>query len=286
MVRLIKTVIITDSTCDLDRKSQEQLDVKVVSLTVSFDNMEYKDGFGGALKKLFYKKLRSGRIIPTTSQPSPDEFLSIFKENMEQGNEVIYIGISSNSSGTLQAARIAKELCGYDKIYIVDSMQLSHGMEVLVRMACDMRNKGYSAAEIVGKIEETVPRVRFITYVENLKHLSRGGRLKRYSVYDDGKLNTKTLVSMINGRFTAVGLGRGRQSAFEKIYEFMNKYIPDEKMPVILTHADSCENLQSFEQFLKTKGMSYKYNYSEIGAVIGSHMGPGTVGIAYIEKTV
>ena len=109
------TVIITDSTCDLTAEAQQQLGVVVVPLTVSYNDVNYNDGFNEADRKHFFDGLRNGKIVPVTSQPSPDEFLSVFNRNKESGNEVVYIGISSNSSGTVQAAKVAKNLCGYDK---------------------------------------------------------------------------------------------------------------------------------------------------------------------------
>ncbi|MBP0980410.1 MAG: DegV family protein [Oscillospiraceae bacterium] len=280
----MKTVIITDSTCDLTIESQQQLDVEVVPLTVSYNNVNYDDGFNEANRGLFFDGLRNGKIVPITSQPSPDKFLSVFNKNKELGNEVVYIGISSNSSGTVQAARVAKNLCGYDKIHIIDSMQLSHGLEVLIRFACSLRDKGKMASEIVKEISHTIPKVRFISYVDSLKFLKKGGRVEKYSAFDDGRLNMKTLVSMINGRFTPVGVCRGSQIAFEKFYEFMDKHQPDENMPMVLTNADNKENMIKVKDFLLERGMDFNYNFSEIGQVIGSHMGPGTVGLAYIEK--
>lgn len=280
----MKTVIITDSTCDITRSVRQQLNVEVVPLSISYNDFCYKDDFGEKDRKSFYSDLRSGSIVPMTSQPSPDDFLTVFEENRRLGNEMVYIGISSNSSGTIQAAKVARELCGYDKIHIIDSMQLSHGLEVLVRLACNLRDKGKQAVDIVKEITDSIPKVRFLSYVDSLKYLKKGGRVGKYSAFDDGRLNMKTLVSMINGRFTPVGVCRGSQIAFEKFYEFMNKHLPDDSLPMVITHADNIESMQKFKDFLADKGMKFDCYHSEIGGVIGSHMGPGTVGIAYIEK--
>jgi len=219
-----------------------------------------------------------------TSQPSPDEFIKVFKKHKEQGNDVIYIGISSYSSGTLQSAKIAKQLLDYDRIYIIDSMQLSHGLEVLIRLACNLRDMGESAMNVAERIKAAVPKVRFLTFVNNLKYLSRGGRVKRFSEHDGGKQNMKTLVTMSDGKFSPFDVARGRYGAFEKMHSIMHRHSVDEMFPVVLTHADNREDMHRFEKFLKTKGMIYNYSYSQIGRVIGSHMSPGTVGIAYIEK--
>ncbi len=280
----MKIAIVTDSTCDLQVCDWQKLDVDVVPLTVNFANSSFKDGYDENAKRDIYSQMRAGDVKLMTSQPSPEEFLRIFNHHKELGNDIIYIGISSKSSGTLQAAQIARLMCDYDRIHIIDSLQLSHGLQLLVRIACRLRDEGRNCQEIVTEIRDIIPKVRFITYVDNLKYLIQGGRVKNYTSHDNGRFNMKTLVSMIDGRFTPINTARGKIGAFEKIYELMQKMKVDERLPVVLTHADNAETMHSFENYLKSKGSVYNYLHSEIGSVIGSHMGPGTVGIAYIEK--
>lgn len=260
------------------------LDVDVVPLTVTFNGKTYKDGFGGVLKKLFFSRLRSGAIEPVTSQPSPDEFFTVYNKHKQQGNEVVYIGISSRSSGTLQAARIARSMCDYEHIHIVDSYNLSHGLEALVRTACRLRDHGYSAKEIVRKINELVPKVKSVSVVESMRFLNRGGRVQTEELSGHNSLSLKNLVAICDGRFTPVATARGRAGAFEKIYKMMSESHINDKLPVILTHSDCREGVRRLENFLVSKGMDFEYIHSEIGSVIGTHFGPDTVGIAYVEK--
>ena len=137
---------------------------------------------------------------------------------------------------------------------------------------------GYLAADavipVVGRVNGTIVKRDF----------TEGGRVNKFTNHDSGRFNMKTLVSMIDGRFTPTENVRGKIAAFERMHEIMQTVKVDEKQPVIITHADSHRTMLSFEIFLKSKGNMLNYIYSEIGSVIGSHMGPGTVGIAYIEK--
>ncbi len=283
-MRKISTVIVTDSTCDMRKEVSLLLEVEVVPLTVTFGNATYNDGFGGIMKKLFFSRLRSESITPITSQPSPDEFLTVFNKHKRLGNEVVYIGISSKSSGTLQAAGIAKDMCNYEHIHIVDSYNLSHGLEVLVRIGCRLRDRGESARQIAEKLKEISPKIHNVSIVDTLKYLVRGGRVRNASPLSDGRLGMKNLVGIINGVFTPISLERGRVGAFEKIYNSLKKHDVNPELPVILTHADNKEHMYQLEHYLKSKGLDLEYIHSEIGAVIGTHMGPGTVGIAYVEK--
>ncbi len=280
----MSTIIITDSTCDITLDVRKQLCVEVVPLTVNFNDNSIRDGYDESRKRSIYRHMRMGNARLMTSQPAPDEFIRIFNRCKANGDDVIYIGISSRSSGTLQAAKIARMMCDYDRIHIIDSLQLSHGLQVLVRIACRLRDEGRTASEIVAEIMAVIPKVRFITYVDSLKYLIEGGRVNKYTNHDSGRFNMKTLVSMIDGKFTPIGTARGKIGAFEKIHELMKRMKVDEKLPVVLTHADCPRTLLSFEIYLKSQGSMFNYIHSEIGSVIGSHMGPGTVGIAYIEK--
>ena len=276
--------IVTDSTCDMRKEISLLLDVEVIPLKVSFDNTTHDDDFGSIIRKIFYTRMRAGKICPMTSQPSPDDFLTVFKKHKKLGNDIIYIGISSRSSGTLQTANIARSMCDYDRIHIVDSHNLSQGLEVLVRIACGLRDKGMSALRIVSKLKETAPKIHNISVVDTLNYLVRGGRVSNPAPLSDGRLGMKNLVGLINGVFTPVGIVRGRTKAFEKIYDSIVSHGINADLPVILTHADSREGMYRLEEFLKGKGLDMEYIHSEIGAVIGTHMGPGTVGIAYVEK--
>ncbi len=260
------------------------LEVEVVPLKVSFSNITYDDGFGGIMRKLFYNRLRSGSISPMTSQPSPDKFLTVFNKYKQLGDEIVYIGISSRSSGTLQAARIARDMCDYEHIHIVDSYNLSPGLEVLVRIACGLRDKGEKAHRIVEKLKETAPKIHNVSVMDSLDHLVRGGRVSSDYPLSDGRLGMKNLVGLINGVFTPMSVERGRIGAFEKIYSSIRAHGINPELPVILTHADNREHMYQLEHFLKSKGLDLEYIHSEIGAVIGTHLGPGAVGIAYVEK--
>ena len=102
----------------------------------------------------FFDMLRESEVNPTTSQPTPRDFLAVFEQFNQKGEEVVYIGVSSALSGTLQSARIAADMSGYDKIYIVDSLSATLGVEILVRYACKLRDMGKNGAQVARAVEE------------------------------------------------------------------------------------------------------------------------------------
>ena len=279
----MKTVIITDSTCDLTREQLAQLDVEAVSLSVNFSDKSYRDGVD-ITKRDFFKMLAESKENPTTSQPSPEDFLTLFEKHKQQGNQVVYIGISSVLSGTVQSAQIAKGMCGYDDIYIVDSLSATAGIELLLRIACDMRDAGASAGEIAAELTAVVPKMRLYAYVDTLKYLVRGGRVSKTAGAIGGALGVKPLITIADGAVLSLGTARGQKGAFEKMCSIVKDADIDTSKPVMLTHTVPEENMHLFEAYLMEKGVNYDWIYGEVGSVIGTHVGPGAVAVAYIVK--
>ncbi|MBQ8603939.1 MAG: DegV family protein [Oscillospiraceae bacterium] len=279
----MKTVIITDSTCDLTREQLAQLDVEAVSLSVNFSDKSYRDGVD-ITKRDFFKMLAESKENPTTSQPSPEDFLTLFEKHKQQGNQVVYIGISSVLSGTVQSAQIAKGMCGYDDIYIVDSLSATAGIELLLRIACDMRDAGASAGEIAAELTALVPKMRLYAYVDTLKYLVRGGRVSKTAGAIGGALGVKPLITIADGAVLSLGTARGQKGAFEKMCSIVKDADIDTSKPVMLTHTVPEENMHLFEAYLMEKGVNYDWIYGEVGSVIGTHVGPGAVAVAYIVK--
>lgn len=279
----MKTVILTDSTCDLTQEQLKALDVEAVPLTVNFNGKSYRDNID-ITKEEFYKMLVSEAESPTTSQPSPEAFLEVFDKHKAEGNEIVFIGLSSVLSGTIQSAKIAKEMCDYDKIYIVDSQSATAGIEVLVRVACRLRNEGKSACEIAEKVTELVPRLRLFFFVDTLKYLVKGGRLSKTAGFVGGALSIKPILTVAEGSVVSIGTARGLKGGFEKLYNIIAEADIDTSLPMELVYTANEENLHSFEMYMSEKGMKYDWIYGEAGSVIGTHADPGAVAVVYFVK--
>ena len=242
----MNTVIITDSTCDIDKNVLQQLNVEMIPLTVLFGEESYRDGVD-LTKAEFFEKLASSTVNPTTSQPAPELFLEVFNRYKAEGKEIVYIGISSVLSGTLQSARIAKEMCGYDKIYLVDSLSATAGIDILVRVACSMRDSGENAEAIAVRLEQLVPKIRVYAYVDTLRYLVRGGRVSKVAGAIGGALGVKPLIAVGNGAVVSIGTARGQKLAFEKLCNIVKEADIDISMPMILTNSVNEENMRLFE---------------------------------------
>lgn len=279
----MKPIIVTDSTCDIEKSILDKMNVDMVPLTVIFGEENFRDGVD-ITKKEFFEKLASSTVNPTTSQPTPELFLEVFNKHKAEGNEVVYIGISSVLSGTMQSAKIAKEMCDYDKIYLVDSLSATAGIDMLVRVACAMRDNGETAKAIVERIEQLVPKVRIYAYVDTLKYLVRGGRVSKVAGAIGGALGVKPLIAVGDGAVVSIGTARGQKLAFDKLCNIVKDADIDTSLPMMLLNSENEENMRLMEVYMQENGVNYDWNYGEVGSVIGTHVGPGAVAVAYFVK--
>jgi DegV family protein with EDD domain len=274
--------IITDSTCDIPLEQQRSLGIDIVSLSVIFDGEKFTDGVD--LKKdEFYEKLAKSENLPTTSQVNPDGFHDLFKGYIDSGDDVIGIFISSKLSGTCQSAEIVKQMLSSDKIFIADSRNATFGLALLVYQAIRERDAGFTAKQIYDNLMRLRGSIKFYAVVDTLKYLKMGGRLSSSAAILGGMLNIKPLVSVIDGEVKSPGKARGQNAAFSSILEKMKEEIPDTNYPIVSGHSNAPKIMDDFHKVIASAGIIPDYT-CEIGCVIGTHAGPGCVGLAYISK--
>lgn len=277
--------IITDSTSDLSGKRQKELGVEVLPLTVVFGEEKYKDGT--ELKSAeFFKKLEKAERLPTTVQLSPLELEDAFARHVKNGDDVVGIFISSYMSGTYQSAAIARENAGPERIFVVDSYTTTFPLGMLVEQAAKMRDKGMGAAEIAENVKKLSGRLRLFAAVDTLKYLKMGGRLSGAAAFVGGLLGITPIISIVDGRVIAIGKTRGRRAAMEYILNEMNKTPRDLELPIAFAHSNAPALAAEFMEFMESSaGIDAKNSYvTEIGCIVGTHVGPGAVGVAYFEK--
>lgn len=268
--------IITDSTSDIGPEKAKEWGVTLVPLKVIFGEEEFLDGVDLQLEE-FYKRLVTSEKLPTTSQPDPEAFLKVFQEAGEAGDEVVVITISSNLSGTCQSASLAKSMCGYDKIYIVDSMQVTCSMLMLVRRAMELREAGKTGAEIAEILEAEKNKYRLYAAIGDLKFLEKGGRLSKVGAAAGSMLNLKPVITITEGGVVKLaGMGRGRNGAYQKILKLIEADGGlDESREFCIGYTGDEETMVPFREYLSDKLDMGKALETRIGTVIGTHGGPG-----------
>ncbi len=277
--------ILTDSTADFLPAEAEQLGVEIVPLQVTFEGgVSYRDGMDLTPNE-FYTKLEACHDLPTTSQPSPGQFLPHFEQAQEAGDDVIAILLSAGLSGTCQSAQIAAATCEYDRIFVVDSMSATLGLQLLVRLALRLRNEGKTTEEIVATLETEKHRVRILAVVNDLKYFRKGGRLSGAEAFAGSVLGIKPLVAVRNGKVGLAGKARGLPGAYVQLFKMIDtEGGMDTDMDYLIGYAAHRKAAEPIRQYVVSNLGLPEPGCMHIGPVIGTHAGPGAAGIAFFVK--
>ena len=275
--------IITDSTADISAENAEKLGITVLPLTINFGEETYRDGVD-ITNKEFYDKLATVNELPKTAQIPPAIFADTFKKYLDEGDEIVCLLIASKLSGTRQSAIIAADMLETDKVYVPDTQTVTIGLGLMVTVACDMRDKGASAKEIADKITELSDRICIIAAVATLKYLHMGGRLSGAAAVIGGMLGICPLISVEHGEIKSIGKARGMNSAVKSLDEKLKHegYTVDSSMPIAFGDTQAPDLRKILLEQLSYVGDCVLV--SEIGSVVGTHVGQGGGGIAYFKK--
>lgn len=280
--------IITDSACDLTRDYIKNNNIGLLSLILNLNGQAIKDDLGETLSyKDFYNKMREG-ATPTTSQINAHEFEEEFIKYIKNGDSIIYISLSSNLSGTFNSANIAKNnlIDEYPNanIYLVDSLSVSVGQGLLVAKACEMRDSGIGAEEIVNWLEENKRKVIHSILIDDLNHLKRGGRISGATAAIGGLLNIKpTLFLDDEGKLIQGEKIKGKKKALRfLVNEVREKAVDTENEILYICHGDCLEEAETLRDMIleEVKFKNVIINY--VGNVVGAHAGPGVLAAVFL----
>lgn len=272
--------IVTDSTSDIPLALRESLGIEMVPLKVHFGEDTYLDSVT-IDSETFYSKLPQAAQLPTTSQPSPMDFMEVYKKLAEEpGVQIISIHLSSALSGTFQSAALAKSLLEEQAdITLVDSKTASYGIGLLVVAAAEAARAGRSKEEILELIGKLSSRTSLYFLVNTLEYLHKGGRIGKASAVFGTLLNIKPILSIDDdGEVTSVDKVRGSKRAAARIIELL-KEKHQGPVRVAIAHADSLQNAEELSALIREHFEVEELLYTTIGPVIGAHVGGGTVGV-------
>lgn len=278
----LKTRIIVDSTADLVPEIKER--VYTVPLTVHFGQEEYIDGVT-IDHKTFYEKLVESDVLPTTSQATPNDFIGAFETARQAGEAAVVITLASKFSGTYQSAVIAAE---YENIYVVDGASAAMGTGILVELAFRLLDAGSSAEEIAKALEEEKKNIVIVALVDTLEYLKRGGRISKTAAFAGGILNIKPVISVTDGEIHLLGKARGSKMGNNLLVQEINEAGGiDFSKPVLLGYSGLSDAL--LLKYIEDsrhiwEGHLREVRYTTVGSVIGTHLGPGAVVVAFFKN--
>lgn len=273
--------IVTDSTADISREEREALGIEVVPLRVHFGEETYYDGVD-IHPEQFYAKLAEAVEPPTTSQPSPVDFMELYKKLADQPDtEIISIHLSSAFSGTCQSAVLAKSLLDEQAIvHIVDSKSASYGHGMMAAVAAEEARAGKSAEEIVATISKLRAETRIYFIVDTLQYLYKGGRIGKASAMLGSLLNFKPILTIDDaGEVAPVDKVRGQKKALARMIELLKQEFQDRRIRFVVGHAESPDNAKELRLMVEEQLNAEFRNYTSIGPVIGTHAGPGALAL-------
>lgn len=277
--------IVLDSTSDLVPELLGKFEI--VPLTVNFGEEEFIDGVT-ITREEFYAKLIESDVIPTTSQASPEAFERVFKKLVENGDEVLCITVASKLSGTYQSACIAaEEFPG--KVRVIDSKSVAIGSAILAEFALSLLEKGLSAEEIEKELIEKREDIIIVALIDTLEYLKKGGRLSKTAAFAGSLLNIKPVVSVEDGEINVLGKARGsKQGNNFLIKEIEKAGGVDFSMPLLLGYTGHdpymLEKYKEDSRFI-WEGKVENLRETCIGSVIGTHVGPGAIAVAFFRKS-
>ena len=274
--------ILTDSACDLSRQELEQYGITAVPLSIHFGDTVYREGETLEINR-FYELLQGSAEFPKTSQPSPSDFEGHFEAARAAGDEIIAVLLSSALSGTYQGAAIAKDLVDYDKIHLIDSLSATVGERLLLE-AVKMRDSGCSAAEIVDKLEHLKHRICIWACLDTLEYLYKGGRLSKTAAGIGTLANMKPIITVTaDGNVAVHKKCIGQKRSMEQIVQLTEGRRPDPAHPLFGLYTYDRANCDALVERMAQHGYEIPAeNRLNIGPAIGSHIGIGAYGVAYI----
>ena len=289
-----KFVVSCCSTADMPRSYYEERDIKFVCFHYTMDDVEYLDDMGVSMPlDVFYKRIEQG-ATPTTSQVSVGQYVEHFEPELKAGRDIIHMTLSSGISGTYGSCLMAlddlKEKYPERKIIVIDSLTASVGFGLLVDYAADLRDQGISVEEAGLILEEKRMNVNGWFFCTDLTCLFRGGRISKTSMVVGSLLNICPVINIdFEGRLIPREKARGRKKAMEKVTEKMLELADDGadySGGCFISHSACVADAEKLKEVVEEKfaNLRGKIFINDIGTVIGSHTGPGTVALFFFGK--
>lgn len=278
--------IVTDSTSYISDEYIKKYDIKLVSLNVIINGVSSREV--DIENEVFYEEIRNSKEIPKSSQPIPNEMLNTFKEIVKDGDSIVGIFLSSKMSGTYSNANMIKDMILEDypdaEIHILDSKTNCMQMGFAVIEAARTASEGKSINEVINAANHVINNSRFLFTPETLEYLKKGGRIGGAAALFGNVLQIKPILTVVNGETSVFKKVRTRKKAIEEIVKTVLEEIESKGFGDIVVHHINCqEDGLKLAKALENK-LGKKVEIQSIGPVIGVHVGPGSIGIAYYTK--
>lgn len=273
--------ILTDSSCVISQEEAAKIGVDVIPLGITFGSEAFKDGID-INNEEFYAKLIEGKNYPHTSQPSPQELEDHFAKAKEEGNTVLFLPLSSKISGTYECALRVKEAGGYDNVYVYDTLCTTIMLELLVREAA--KRTHLAIDELIEYVDDLRKRARLVAGIDTLEYLAKGGRLNTATAAIGSLLKVKPLITISDkGTIDVIGKRLGVKMGIRAIGEMVDLSKIDPEYGIRFLYSHCTDNSKELIERMGLKEEDI-VELTDIGAVVGAHIGPNAYGYVYVNK--
>ncbi len=274
--------VVTDSTADISAVDARVLGITVVPVYIRFGNEVYRDGVDISNDD-FYQKMAASSIHPATSQPTPQDFASIYSECAQEAEGIISIHLSAKISGNYNSALQGKQMTkGKCRIEVIDSRFTSVGLGLVVMAAARLARAGDNLPVVFEEVQRAIDQVRMLGIFDTMRNLVLGGRLNKATAMVASILDIKPLLTFKDGEIVRAGLAHTYNQAMEKLYEFVinNQAIQE----LAIAYSTAPEKANQLKARLGSILPDDKFHITQIGAGLGVHAGPGVLILALRRK--
>jgi len=284
--------IISDGGCDYNAEEAKKHNVEIVPFYITFDDATHLKEGVDIEKEDFFKRLMADKtLFPKTSQPSPQDYIDVYRPYLEAGKDILTLTISSKLSGSHASAVMAKDMLKDEypdrTIMLIDSLNVSIGQGLILREIIRMRDAGYDLQKTTTLAKKILKATRVYCTLNSLEYLRRGGRIGPTTAVVGGLLGLRPILQLENGEVSQLDSVRGKKNAIKLISKALIALLKDktQKISLCIGHILSEEDATSFKANAEAAlNMKIESPITEVGVTIGSHAGPGALAFAYCGR--
>lgn len=292
--------VISDGSCDLPEEIVKKKEIDIVHFLVSFDGNEYKkEGIEIELSEFYQRMVDEPNTYPMTAAPSPQDFYTLFERRAKEGSDILCVCISTKLSSSLQSARIAKEMLKDTypdiRVEVLNSLSCTLMQGAYLLEVCRLRDKGCTLDETIEVMQKLIKSGRILFTVGNLDYLHHGGRIGKVTAIAGTLLNVKPLITLEDGEIHSSGIKRGRKSSLNGVIDLLISYLKEycctpNDCTILIGYCHNAKEAESFrdmtmERLKNIFGAISPLPLCRIGATIGVHAGPYSIGYGIIQRS-
>ena len=274
--------IVTDSSADVPAQLVQKLGITVVPLYLRFGEEVYRDRVDISEDE-FYERLQHDPVHPSTTQPTPQDFINVYQELSKEADGIVSIHISSKLSGTCNSALQARDMIEKGcPIEVVDSQSVSMGVGLISIAAATAAEAGKGLQEVLAEARQAIPNIYLLGLLDTLEYLYRGGRIGKATQLLGSILNLKPLLKLQEGEVVPAGRARTRSKGMDRLFDFAKNAANIEDLSVV--YNTTPDEAQSLAERIGSVFAKEKIRIATIGPMLGVHFGPGALVVAFREK--